>query len=837
MPFPDGTSLDQMLDRLAPEAIRSVLRPLTTEGVSEEPFAGGVLYRGTLKSVQTDPLDLGFGKLHLPGVTSGIIFRLALFDDPRGRWHLDLLPERLPLVLDDLHCADLIPEQGTMPRRLVRRLTDTGVVITGEAVLRLARASALDGVAVLFVDHASSVDPLARTGPVVSLRCTPPHFFLGGSQFALSVSELVFDASPDVTPAFVTAQGQGPEWMGLALAEATFFAPPNAMGQGGFSAGLRNLLLGAPRGIQGELEVQWGRSPLAPSTFVFVQDGQGPTGATTDRVVALTGGQDRPVGMAVAIQAASPPEGSWSVIWRWPDGTTSEGANGSGQVRHGQILRAVPQEVLPSGRRLTHPEISFRFVSQGDAPQIAVTAAGTRLERALQVSGPDQALAGLVLHGVSTAPQPGAFTWHLSDDGPAIPGANLTLSAAMIADAAPTGHVILRETDAQGRVRQARLRLDRVQGKPLLIGTESGVIDAAAPAAPLALQGVEDSFDLTDFHASGAMRQSGAQARADAARPSGVDVPAGVLAQVTLAEPLPPLPVEHDRHVQVLFQFANGIPAGWGEMRPARAEPTASPQGAGHAGQGMGCELPGRDLPCDRALRRSGQRRAEQDPRPVAGRNRSGHPEQPARSQRAGGDRGQPDHPLGRTGGPRRWRPHPAAGPGRTRRRPADRNPRGSHRLARPAQHRPRLREAARKLSPGGSLCHRRHAPACRHPASRHSRHSRRTRALAATDAGARSGGGARACAGLDARDGQAAEAGRGLGQALGRGLARPDPVQGPVRIRLDPGLGRSARPWRGSPSIWAARSSRSTAAGRMTTRPTSPAARSAFAPTTIPTR
>ncbi|MGP9804930.1 hypothetical protein [Paracoccus sp. NSM] len=576
MPFPDGTALDEVLGGRAPDLIRSLLRPLTTEGVTETAFDGGVLYAGTLKSAQTDPLVLGFGKLHLPGVTSGIGFRLALFDDPRGRWHLDLLPDRLSLALDDLHAADLIPEQGTMPRRLVRRLTDTQVVITGEAVLRLARASASDGVVVLFVDHASSSDPLAATGPVVSLRCTPPHFYLGGSQFALTVSDLIFDASPDVTPAFITAQGQGPEWMGLAIAEATFFAPPNAIGQGGFSAGLRNLLLGAPRGIQGELEVQWGRSPLAPSTFTFVQDGQGPTGATADRVVALTGGQDRPVGMAVAIQAASPPEGSWSVIWRWPDGTTSEGANGAGQVRHGQILRAVPQEVLPSGRRLTHPEISFRFVSQGDAPQIGVTAGGVAVDRVVQVSGPDQALAGLVLRAGSTAPQPGAFAWHLSDEAPAIAGASLTLSAAMIADAAPTGHVILRETDAQGRVRQARLRLDRVQGKPLLIGTESGVIDGAAPAAPLALQGVEDSFDLTDFHASGAMRQSGALARADAARPSGVDVPAGVLAQVTLAEPLPPLPVEHDRHVQVLFQFANGIPAGWGEMRPARAEPTAS---------------------------------------------------------------------------------------------------------------------------------------------------------------------------------------------------------------------------------------------------------------------
>ena len=55
-----------------------------TEGITSTPSADGTQHSGTLKSVQDDPIDLGFGELELPGVTAGTPFRLAVFDTPSG---------------------------------------------------------------------------------------------------------------------------------------------------------------------------------------------------------------------------------------------------------------------------------------------------------------------------------------------------------------------------------------------------------------------------------------------------------------------------------------------------------------------------------------------------------------------------------------------------------------------------------------------------------------------------------------------------------------------------------------------------------------------------------
>lgn len=576
MPFDDG-----MFGSALPGIFKEILDRFSSEDVTSAPFGTapqptGTLYKGKLKSATDQPIDLGFGELQLPGVTTGIPFRLAVFDSPSGRWHLDLVLDNLSLKLKDLQGADFVKENGTVPRRLVRRTQDTAVVISGEATIRFARASDADPVVVLFVDSRNAGDPLAQTGAVVDLRCTPPHFFFGSSQFAMTLSEMLFDGSDSYSPGFVTGLGQGPEWIGFALAEATFYAPPNALGQGGFSGGVRNLLIGAPRGLQGELEVQWGATPLDPATFRFTQTGLSPIGATgsgQSRLVAITAGQDQAVQVAVALAAAAPPQGgSWQATWRWPDGSETQGDNSAGQVRHGEVLHVTPEEQLTGGTVLRHPEISFRFIASGAVPLIDVTTPAGPVTEAIHVAGPAAQIAGLSFTARSTAPTPGSFSWKLGEAGTDRPGASVTLGAAELS--AETA-LILKES-AGGIDRVTRLRIQQVEGRPLLIGGRLGVVDASAPASALTPEAVEGSYDLVDFHSRGHFRPVFDSARLDATTPAGVAVPDGALAIVTLASGGAAPVVDYDRHIQILFEYAKGVPISWGDLAPVGASAAGS---------------------------------------------------------------------------------------------------------------------------------------------------------------------------------------------------------------------------------------------------------------------
>jgi hypothetical protein len=571
MPFPDGAPLDQVFGDQSPASLRDIVDRFTTDGVTSTPFAGGTQHRGTLKSLQTDPIDLGFGELEVPGITAGTPFRLAIFDAPSGHWHLDIVLNGLSLKLRDLHGADFIKEAGTTPRRLIRKTTDTAVVISGEATIRFQKDSDNEPVVILFVDNSTATDPLANSGAVVSLRCSPPHFFLGTSEFGMTLTELLFDASDSYSPQFIQNLGQPAEWKGFAIAEATFYTPPNALGRGGFSGGVRNLLIGSPRGLQGEFEVQWGRAPLAPETFFFTQSGHaavGATGSGKSRMVAITASQDEQVAMSVSLQASEPPEGGavtdWSATWRWPNGDETKGDVSVGQIGHGQILRVTPEEHIAGRPVVRHPEISFRFVASGEIPEIDVSAAGTSVVNAIHVSGPVADIAALAFRARSTAPTTGTFSWKLGD-GPEQTGVGITLPLAEI-----TGdkYLILKEADAGGRKRQARLRVQVLEGQALLVGGEDGVMDATAPTTPLTPAAVEGTYDLPDFHAQGRYRPAAETAELDPTASEKVDVPDGTLAIVTIESGAAPPVAEYDRHVEILFEFATGKALRWGADRP-----------------------------------------------------------------------------------------------------------------------------------------------------------------------------------------------------------------------------------------------------------------------------
>ncbi len=242
MPIPDQSPLAELFGFPLPKLLEKAVEELKVSDVTVTDFGegnaeeSGKLFSGTLTPRENSPIDLGFGRLHLPWATSAVPFRLALFDAPEGKCHLDIVADSFSLELNDLHGADFEKQTGTTPRRLIRRKQDTAVLITGEATIRLACASLSGPVVVLFVDDASARDPVSATGGVARVRCEPPHFFVGSSQFGVTIKELLCDFSRTFSPPVITELGHGEEWVGLAITEATLYTPPNALGQGGFSA-------------------------------------------------------------------------------------------------------------------------------------------------------------------------------------------------------------------------------------------------------------------------------------------------------------------------------------------------------------------------------------------------------------------------------------------------------------------------------------------------------------------------------------------------------------------------------------------------------------------------
>ena len=74
----------------------------------------------------------------------------------------------------------------------------------------------------------------------------------------MTVKNVLFDYSEEFSPAFVLARGQSADWIGLAIEEAAIYCPSNALGKGGFSLSVRDLLIGDPAGLQ-EREGHHGR--------------------------------------------------------------------------------------------------------------------------------------------------------------------------------------------------------------------------------------------------------------------------------------------------------------------------------------------------------------------------------------------------------------------------------------------------------------------------------------------------------------------------------------------------------------------------------------------------
>ncbi|MEL6678298.1 MAG: hypothetical protein AAFQ51_06290, partial [Pseudomonadota bacterium] len=589
-----------------PQAIQDFIDRFSVAEYRSTRSPGAIIHHGKLQSLagvigqDVEEFDIGIGKLSIPLINAGLPFQLSMvrMPIPAGSnlepasevWQLDLKLDRLVLSMSALEPAIFVEETGTAPRHLVRNPDGGEVRIIGSATLRIEKTGADDPVAVRFIDESDPFDPSTVTGAIASLQFSPPHFFFGKSDFGMSVGKLEFDFSETYSTPEVLGRGQGPDWTGLAIQEATLYAPRNLPGVGDLSGGVKNVLIGNPLGIQGEFELQFGRTALDPSTFRFKQ-GDDPAEFTATetsglaRTVPIEAAQDQDVTIHAGFTASAPPEGGalddWTARWQWPDGSVEVADRSSGTLRHGQVLRVTPIESLTSGPDINHPEVTFRFVAGGTGAEVQATLGSETFDNVVDLNGRAAAISTISLRAGSTATGTKTYEWEIVGTERSGTGDTYTPDLAGL-----TGEqkILLREivdgNRDEARITHVRIRIEDTDR--LLVGTERGVYDATDDGTPLDLSAVELTYDLSDFHAEGALNPKMAQAVLDPTATANVNVPGDGLAQVVIEEGGQAPTFIADRHVQIHMKFDENYVIGWGQKRPKYAVSTDDVQEIRH---------------------------------------------------------------------------------------------------------------------------------------------------------------------------------------------------------------------------------------------------------------
>lgn len=216
IPLVELLDITDTINSVLPESVSDFLERFVVVGHAASSSDAAIFHTGELQPIATaideipTEFNIGIGRLSLPLINTGIPFQLAFQRSaPTGSnnlegsadvWRLDLSLDVFNLIVDFLQPAIYVPESGTTPRHLVRDPSRSEVRITGSAVLRIEQPAAGAPVAVKFIDQPDPLGPAAVSGAVATLACSPPHFFIGGSEFGLSVGRLTFDFSDSFSP-------------------------------------------------------------------------------------------------------------------------------------------------------------------------------------------------------------------------------------------------------------------------------------------------------------------------------------------------------------------------------------------------------------------------------------------------------------------------------------------------------------------------------------------------------------------------------------------------------------------------------------------------------------
>lgn len=567
--------------------------------------AGDVhIHRGTVQSLA----DAGFPSLNnwpieTPMINAGLPFQLIKRRAPLGfidnvepaaaGWQLDLMLDRVAWTIPGLRPALRVESQGTTPRHLVPDPTRTGVRIVGGGTLRFVSQPAVP-LRMMFVSPADPVDPDAPNGCVFDLAFDPPHFFIGKSKHGMTVDRLAYDNSDDFTPAEISARGHGADWEGLSIREATYYAPRNAPVVGDLSAGVRDLIIGIPFGMQGELQVEFGVPKTSPSVLQFFQNEvNGGLVALDPNLVETAGGRtivsyvNLPEADVGRVKANAPGEDPPELLFTLPDGSQVRGpSSGYFDVRTGHVLCVQTVEKVVSAPEAFGPRYEVHF-HEGGSPHVPTIGVSFKpplepitikdpaaLADVIFISGRREHLQGLLFTASAVE---GADVWEYQWAFGAGLGADISAGATFAPLIPPTlGNIDLRLTDDEQRTR--RLRVEVVTEGPLVLGTATGawMVDDAHVAHPLKLRGLEGAYNAATFDGEGLLTTTTSDAAVDLA--SGQIVSSagtkGTVLAATVdmghpdAGPYAPAPgappFEVKRHLQVVMEFGTTEGVGWG---------------------------------------------------------------------------------------------------------------------------------------------------------------------------------------------------------------------------------------------------------------------------------
>jgi len=222
----------------------------------------------------------------------------------------------------------------------------------------------------------------------------------------------------------------------------------------GFSASLSDFLIGDPAGLQGEIEVQFGRSALAPNTFEFRQgDEDVSSGFSFDNgTLEIKARANEEVSLTANITNVP---NDFEAEFKFPNQTIT-GTSATGLVKHGDVLLITPIEVVDE-ERIRKPSFTVRMIASGAAPKLSVSIDGTVLENVVEINGPLEKIKDI---SVTATPEPAdaeiQFNW--SNKGLGLDHDGAILSLDSIPSSAQNSHHIVvteRGVDSDSDQRQA----------------------------------------------------------------------------------------------------------------------------------------------------------------------------------------------------------------------------------------------------------------------------------------------------------------------------------------------------------------------------------------------
>ena len=633
---------------LIPSDVADQLENLAVLDHTSTASAGAFVHYGTVRSVA----DMGLPALQswpveIPGLNEGLPFQLTFtraatatsgstLEGAPTEWRLDLMLKQVSIVIPDLKPAKPAGGSGVNALHLVADATRSRVRIYGSGTFRIASTATSGGVVARFVDQPDTFDPAAPTGTVLTLGFDPPSFFFGDSQFGLTIDRLTYDDDENYTPPEIEARGHDPSWRGISIKEATFFPPPNLPVLGDVSVGVRDVLLGSPFGIQGEVRLEFGQTPVDPANVTYLQlvDGRyqsmGAASGNADDGYEIEFLPNTPASAQVRVQLGSGAMADWWLPARTNNEDFVSNTNDSGQfeAEDGSLITFRTHETAQDGSDALSPMVGTFYkhstADSGHAPQIKVTLAGSDKPNCVSLRGPAEKLAGLVLTADPATDPSLVWSVEMTDDVPGDTGATFTLPTL---DGPRFLNVVL--TDSKGRKRRVQVYV-AVDG-PLVAGCALSAFDEHGN--PMPLHGLDSTYNLDPFHSSDAFLGADTPATVSG---STATVPQGELARVTLEasgnpqdpDNPPPAAGGVQELVQVEMVFNDTTELRWGAAKPADANnwsPSALTDwadkfpGAKFIVIGRCCDLPGDDANGTQINKTLADRRASEGASLLAG--------------------------------------------------------------------------------------------------------------------------------------------------------------------------------------------------------------------------